>query len=88
MVAMTIIIIIIKTVVDSSSLPQSKLHKRRHLMLSYHYVREALATGEYVYSFVNGKINPSDILILSKHWAHKDVWPLLKLTQGIAILEG
>jgi hypothetical protein len=63
-----------KTVVDSSSLPQSKLHKR-HLMLSYHYVREALATGEYVYSFVNGKINPSDIL--SKHWAHKDVWPLL-----------
>ena len=31
---------------------------------------------EYVYSFVNGKINPSDIL--SKHWAHKDVWPLLK----------
>jgi hypothetical protein len=43
-----------KTVVDSSSLPQSKLHKR-HLMLSYHYVREALATGEYVYSFVNGE---------------------------------
>jgi len=64
-----------KTVVNGSSLPQAKLHKR-HLMLSYHYVREALATGEYVYSFINGKLNPSDIL--SKHWAHKDVWPLIK----------
>ena len=46
-----------KTVVNGSSLPQSKLHKQ-HLMLSYHYVREVLATGEYVYSFVNGKIKP------------------------------
>ena len=42
----------------------------------YNYVCEALATGEYVYSFVNGKINPADIL--SKHWAHKDVWPLIR----------
>ena len=46
-----------KTVVDGSSQPSSKLLKR-HLMLSYHYVREALATGEYIYSFINGKFNP------------------------------
>ena len=45
-------------------------------MLSYHYVREALATGEYVYSFVNGKYNPSDVL--SKHWCHNDVYPILR----------
>ena len=64
-----------KTVVDGASMPQSKLHKR-HLMLSYHYIREALATGEFVYSFVNGKSNPSDIL--SKHWSYKDVWPMLR----------
>ena len=64
-----------KTVVDSTSIANSRLHKR-HLMLSYHYVREALATGEYVYSFVNGKYNPSDVL--SKHWCHNDVYPLLR----------
>ena len=64
-----------KTVVDGASMPQSKLHKR-HLMLSYHYIREALATGEFVYSFVNGKSNPSDIL--SKHWSYNDVWPMLR----------
>lgn len=64
-----------KTVVNASSVPEARLHKR-HLMLSYHYVRETLATGEYVCAFVNGKNNPSDIL--SKHWAHNDVWPLLR----------
>ena len=64
-----------KTVVNGASLPPAKLHKR-HLMLSYHYLREAMATGEYVYSFVNGKDNPSDIL--TKHWAHKDVWPMIR----------
>jgi len=64
-----------KSVVDTTSKPHGKLHKR-HLMLSYHYVREALATGEYVYAFVNGKDNPSDIL--SKHWSHAAVWPLIK----------
>ena len=64
-----------KTVVDGASQLLSRLHKR-HLMLSYHYVREALATGEYDYSFINGKFNPSDIL--SKHWSHNDVWPMLQ----------
>jgi len=54
-----------KPIVNTTSKPHGKLHKR-HLMLSYHYVREALATGQYLYSFVSGKNNPSDIL--SKHW--------------------
>ena len=60
-----------ESVVNTTCRPHGKLHKR-HLMLSYHYVREALATGQYVYSFVSGKKNPSDIL--SKHWAHHDVY--------------
>ena len=64
-----------KKVVDSASVANSQLHKR-HLMLSYHYIREALATGEYVCSFVNDKYNPSDVLI--KHWCHNDVNPLLR----------
>jgi len=64
-----------QTVVNGASMPEVKLQKR-HLMLSYHYMREAIATGEYVYAFVNGKDNPADIL--SKHWSYSDVWPLLK----------
>ena len=31
---------------------------------------------EYIYSFINSKFNTSDIL--SKHWSHKDVWPMLR----------
>ena len=51
-------------------MPDVKLQKR-HLMLSYHYyMREAIATGEYVYAFVNGKDNPANIL--SKHWSHNE----------------
>ena len=64
-----------KTVVDSTTQPHSRLHKR-HLMLSYHYVREALAFGAYIYAFVKGEANPSDVL--SKHWGYQAVWPLLK----------
>jgi len=64
-----------ESVVSTTSKPHGKLHKR-HLMLSYHYVREALATEQYLYSFVSGKNNPSDIL--SKHWSHSDVYPTIK----------
>jgi len=49
-----------KTIVDNTSIPHGKLHKR-HLMLSYHYVRESIASGSYKYAFVNGKDNLSDI---------------------------
>ena len=64
-----------KTIVENTTTPHGKLHKR-HLMLSYHYVREAVASGSYKYAFVNGKDNLSDVL--SKHWAHNDVWHLLQ----------
>jgi len=64
-----------QSVVDSSTIPHSKLSKR-HLMLSYHYVREAMASKAYVYAFINGKYNPADIL--SKHWAYCDIWPTVK----------
>ena len=39
-------------------------------MLSYHYIREAIASGSYKYAFVNGKDNLSDVL--SKHWGYSD----------------
>ena len=37
-----------KTVVDSTTQPHSRLHKH-HIMLSYQYVHEALASGAYIY---------------------------------------
>jgi len=60
-----------KTVIDSSSTPHAKLHKR-HNALSFHRVREAVAS-KYVSIFhLPGQYNPADIL--SKHWAYASVW--------------
>ncbi|KAL7426750.1 hypothetical protein ACHAXM_000563 [Skeletonema potamos] len=64
-----------KSVVDSDTLPEGKLHKR-HLMLSYHYVHENIASGAIRFAFIRGNVNPADIL--SKHWAYQAVWDLLR----------
>jgi len=64
-----------KTVVDSSANPASKLSKR-HILLSYHRVREAIAAGLLNFIFIPGSINPADIL--SKAWGYQAVWPMLK----------
>ena len=45
-------------------------------MLSYHRVREAIASGMLVFTFLDGKYNPADIL--SKHWGYHSVWNMLK----------
>ena len=71
-----------KTVVDSATTPHGKLHKR-HIMLSYHRVREAIASGMIVFTFLDGKLNPADIL--SKHWGYQSVWKMLKT---LLFLEG
>ena len=63
------------SVVDSSSIPHSKLHKR-HNALSYHRTREAIAAGIVRYYHVRGEVNPADIL--SKHWDMPAVWDSLK----------
>ena len=64
-----------KSVVEADTQPHSKLHKR-HLMLSYHFVREAIASGNYAYIWLNGKMNLADIL--SKHWGYQAIWPIMK----------
>ena len=64
-----------ESVVKNSTLPQSVL-KKRHNMLSYHRVREAIVAGILTFHHINGKDNPADIL--SKHWAFPDVWPVLR----------
>jgi hypothetical protein len=64
-----------KSVVDSSTQIHAKLHKR-HTMLSFHRVREAVASGMVNFTFINGEINPADIL--SKHWGYSQIWSQLK----------
>ena len=64
-----------KSVVDSSTRPHSKLHKR-HTALSFHRVREAIASKIIGFFHIPGSQNPADIL--SKHWGHQQVWELMK----------
>ena len=64
-----------RTVVNSSSIPQSRLHKR-HVLLSFHRVREAIASKTIHFIHIPGNINPADIL--SKHWSYQKVWKQLQ----------
>jgi hypothetical protein len=63
------------SVVTSGSLPLSPL-KKRHLALSYHYTREAVASDAIDFQFIPGDRNPADIL--SKHWGYRQIWPMLQ----------
>ena len=64
-----------QSVVQSSSLPHGKIYKR-HVMLSFHRTREAIAAGVVKFTHIYGKSNPADIL--SKAWGHQQVWHLLR----------
>ena len=57
-----------KSVVMSSAIPQSILNKR-HNMLSYHRVRDAIAAKILEFHWCSSSQNRSDIL--SKHWDYK-----------------
>ena len=64
-----------QSVVNSSMQVQSRLHKR-HTILSYHRVREAIASGMVGFYHIPGVSNPADIV--SKHWGYQAIWPLLR----------
>ena len=64
-----------RSVVTSSTIPNSTISKRHHLA-SYHRVREAIAAKYISFHWKEGKSNPADIL--SKHWEFATVWPMLK----------
>jgi hypothetical protein len=64
-----------KTVVESSIRPHVKLDKR-HMTLSFHRVRKAIAAKTVGFTHVDGVRNPADIL--SKHWAYQRAWRLLR----------
>ena len=49
---------------------------KRHAALSYHCVREAIATGLIKFGHVPGEANVADIL--SKHWGYSKIWSTSK----------
>jgi hypothetical protein len=64
-----------KSMITNSTLPHSQLNKR-HMALSYHKVREAVARGLISYHHISRDKNPADIL--SKHWGYPQVRYQLK----------
>jgi hypothetical protein len=65
-----------ESVVKSSTIPESKLHKRHNALL-YHKVQEAISAGYILFTHLIRSRNPADIL--SKHWGYADVWPTMKV---------
>ena len=51
-------------------------YSKRHHLVSYHRVREAIAAKYISFHLKDGKSNLADIL--SKHWEFATVWPMLK----------
>ena len=64
-----------KSVVDSCNVPRARIHKR-HVILLFHRVREAIAAGIIKFVHIPGDQNPADIC--SKHWGYQQVWKMLK----------
>ena len=71
-----------KSVVTSATLPHSILTKR-HNILAFHRVREAIAANLMAFHWIQSAYNLSDML--SKHWDHPTVYPMilkLLITRG------
>ena len=64
-----------ETVMNSAQQPYSRLHKR-HIALSYHKTREAIAAGITRFFHIRSENNPADIL--SKHWDYASIWQTLR----------
>ena len=63
------------TVVNRSAVPHAMINKS-NMALSFHRVRGAIAAKIASCHFIKGSENPANIL--SKHWGHSKVWPILK----------
>jgi hypothetical protein len=64
-----------ESMIKSAAYPHSTLKKRPNA-LSFHRVREALASDMMLLHHVPGACNPADIL--SKYWGYQAIWPFLK----------
>jgi hypothetical protein len=64
-----------KTVVNSCAMPKARLHKR-HVFISFHRIREAVAARVLHFIHIPGANNPADVL--SKLWGYQSVKTVLK----------
>jgi hypothetical protein len=64
-----------KSMIDSASEPAGRLQKR-HLILSWHHLREKAAMGIVVYVHIKSQDNTADCL--TKHLSHGPLWALIK----------
>ena len=64
-----------RSIVTSATLPHSTLSKR-HNILAFHRVREAIAAKIIDFHWIQSKYNLSDML--SNHWKHKKIYPMIQ----------
>ena len=64
-----------RSVVTSATLPHSTLSKR-HNILPFHRVREAIAAKIIDFHWIQSEYNLSDML--SKHWQHNKIYPMIQ----------
>ena len=64
-----------RSVVTSATLPHSTLSKR-HNILAFHRVREAIAAKIIDFCWIQSEYNLSDML--SKHWEHIKIFPMIQ----------
>ena len=60
--------------INSATLPEAKLHNKRHNTLSFHFVHQRnILTAKFInLQHINSKFNISDIV--SKHWSYQSVY--------------
>ena len=64
-----------RCVVTSATLPHSTLSKR-HIILAFHRVREAIAAKIIDFYWIQSEYNLGDML--SKHWEHNKIFPMIQ----------
>jgi hypothetical protein len=64
-----------QTVFNSCSMLKARLHKR-HVIISFHWIREAVAAKVLHFIHMSGANNPADVL--SKLWGYGSVRTCLK----------
>ena len=64
-----------RSVATSATLPHSTLSKR-HNILAFHWVREAIAAKIIDFHWIHSEYNLSDML--SKHWEHNKIFPMIQ----------
>ena len=63
-----------RSIVTSATLPHSTLSKK-HIILAFHRVREAIAAKIIDFHRIQSEYNLSDML--SKHWEHINIFPMI-----------